>query len=71
MLASSVILSGNNFNKINLFLHFSNVGDISRNFFFANQSNYVVPVINDTFTEMIGDTTNRLQGEDLILIGKF
>ena len=69
-MASSILLSGNNREKINLMLKFSNIGIINETFFLAIQRHHVIPVVNKTFNNMLEQTMIRLQGKELVLSGE-
>lgn len=71
MLAMNILLSGNNFRKVDLLFRFMNIGSISHNLFDQVQLQYCVPVIKSVFNTTITSVRQSLQDKSLILAGMF
>ena len=71
LLASSILLSGNNHSKIALMMQFANIGTISESFFQAVQGLYVVPAIEQTYEAMTKEVAQRLSDKKLVLSGLY
>lgn len=69
LLAAAVIITGNNYDKINLFFQFMNLCFISKATFSRLQRNYAIPAITSLWKEMKTDVWKLLEKETLILCG--
>ena len=52
LLAAAVLITGNNYEKINLFFQFMNLGFISKATYSGLQRNYAIPAITSLWKEM-------------------
>ncbi|XP_078616485.1 uncharacterized protein LOC144884851 [Branchiostoma floridae x Branchiostoma japonicum] len=70
MLASSILLSGNNYRKVNLLCKFMKLGCVSSSTFYSIQSQYCVPTIKEYWRE---GNTRRLEAlrtkDNVVLLG--
>ena len=69
LVASSILLSGNNHAKIALLMNFANIENISSNFYLAVQGLYVIPEVEKTYKGMTTEVAQRLSSKKLILCG--
>lgn len=72
MLATNILLSGNNYGKVALLFKFMNIGMVGKNTFFKIQDTYCVDTIEDFWEEKRKVIISRLQNKpDLVVLGKF
>jgi hypothetical protein len=69
LLATAVIITGNNYDKMLMFCKFMNLGFISKATFSRLQRNYVIPAITSLWDEMKTDVWTLLAKETIILCG--
>ena len=70
MLATNILLSGNNFAKVALLFKFMNLGMVSRTQFERIQARYVVPTIMGYWERLRMATVQQLQGTYLLDAGR-
>lgn len=70
MIASSILFSGNNFNKMELFAKFLQMGFPSQSSFTRLQRRYLVTSVNDFWAEKQEEMVMELANQDLVLLGK-
>ena len=70
LLATNILLSGNNFAKVALLMQFMRLGMIARSDFNRVQSLYAVPAILEYWGELSAATIHGLQGKSIVLAGK-
>lgn len=68
-LAASLVLSGNNFQKIALLAKFLNLGLPSESTFHRWQRIFINPVIIDYWQNMQSDRLDQLKGTEIIITG--
>nr|XP_033468401.1 uncharacterized protein LOC117247893 isoform X1 [Epinephelus lanceolatus] len=64
MLATNILLSGNNYHKIALLFRFMNMGIVTKSTFFAVQDSYCVDPIEEFWQENRSAIINRLRAKD-------
>uniref|UniRef100_A0A8C6UAK9 Uncharacterized protein n=1 Tax=Neogobius melanostomus TaxID=47308 RepID=A0A8C6UAK9_9GOBI len=70
MLATNILLSGNNYGKVALLFKFMNIGMVGKNTFFKIQDTYCVDTIEDFWEEKRKVIISRLQNKpDLVVLG--
>jgi hypothetical protein len=69
LLASAILLSGNNFRKVELLSRFLRLPMFSSTTFHKIQRTYLVPTIDDFWFDQQRDTINNFLGQDLIILG--
>ena len=70
LLCSNIVVSGNNFEKINLLLSFMNMGKLDQPTFSGIQSNILVPVIEEVFNEHLDRMAEKYKDKPVIIAGK-
>ena len=70
MLASNILLSGNNYYKIAHLFYFMNMGMVNKDTFFAIQDTYVVDGVKEFWEKKRSDSINRLKGKEVVVIGE-
>ena len=65
LLAAAVIITGNNYDKINLFFQFMNLGFMSKATFSRLPRNYAIPTITSLWKEMKTDVWKLSEKETL------
>ena len=70
LLATNILLSGNNFAKVALLFKFMNLGMVRRVQFERIQALYAVPTIMGYWERLRTATVQQLQGKQLVLAGK-
>lgn len=70
MIASSILFSGNNFTKMELFAKFLQMGFPSQSSFTRLQRRYLVTSVNDFWAEKQEEMVMELANQDLVLLGK-
>lgn len=70
MIASSFLFSGNNFNKMELFAKFLQMGFPSQSSFTCLQRRYLVTSVNDFWAEKQEEMVMELANQDLVLLWK-
>ena len=71
MLANSIMLSGNNYQKISLLLKFMDIGCVSSEFFNQVQILYCVEAISIFFKEIQSATRDAARNRDVVVAGKY
>ena len=69
LLAAAVLISGNNFNKMDLFCKFLGLSFISKSTYNRIQTHYVIPELDAYWKEMKAKTWDVLAGESTVLCG--
>lgn len=69
MIASAILFSGNNFSKIELFSQFLNLGFLSASSFTRLQRNYLVPSVDDLWSEKKRNMVQEFRNNNLVLLG--
>ena len=69
LLSASILLTGNNFDKIELFCKFLRIDFPSSSTYYRIQRLYVVPECTEFWNDMKNEIWNVLSGEPLILCG--
>ena len=70
MIASSILFSGNNFNKMELFAKFLQMGFPSQSSFTRLQRRYLVPSVDHLWSQKQEELIAELANKDLVLLGK-
>jgi hypothetical protein len=70
MIASSILFSGNNFKKMELFANFLKMGFPSQSSFIRLQRRYLVPSVDHLWSEKQQELTVELANKELVLLGK-
>ncbi len=71
MLATNILLSGNNYHKIVLLFRFMNMGIVTKSTFFVVQDSYCVDTIKEFWQEKRSAITNLLREKDhIVAIGE-
>ena len=70
MIASSILLSGNNYAKVALFLKFLGLKSPTSTFFHQVQAHYSVPMIGQYWEDLQAITLEKYRGQELILAGE-
>ena len=68
LLANSILLSGNNIAKIDMFLDFMGVASISKSSFFLYQKQYICPAIKNYWESEQSQIFSKLQSENEIIL---
>lgn len=71
MLSSSILFSGNNFSKMQLFARFMKLAFVGESTFTGIQNRYLVPAVDELWTAKQAGIMKELSGRDLILLGKY
>lgn len=72
MVATNILLSGNNFSKIALFFRYMNIGVVSPKSFRLMQSHYFIDSIKDFWEKKRASIIDRLRQKDSIAaLGKY
>ena len=71
MLSSSILFSGNNFSKMQLFARFMKLAFVGESTFTRIQNRYLVPAVDELWTAKQAGIMKELSGRDLILLGKY
>lgn len=72
LLASNILLSGNNYAKVALLFKFMNMGMVERTTFFKIQDTYCVDTIKDFWISNRAEVVSRLQSKDnVVVLGKY
>lgn len=69
LLSSSILSSGNNFEKVRLMFHIMNLGVTSKTSHYQYQSKHCVPVIKEEFERMMAVNRQKYVGQDIIIAG--
>ena len=70
MICTNILLSDNNFSKVNLLLRFCGLGEIPHSFFHKVQGLYLCPVIETFWADILERRRTELGQKPLILAGK-
>ena len=68
LLANSILLSGNNIAKIDMFLDFMGVASISKSSFFLYQKQYICPAIKNYWESEQSQIFSKLQSKNEIIL---
>ena len=68
MLATNILLSGNNYSKIELLFKFLNMGMVGRSTFFAIQNNYCVDIITELWNEKRSAIIGQLRSKGPVVV---
>lgn len=71
MMLSSILFSGSNFQKISLMDKFMKFPFISKNSFYKIQRTYLIPAVDEFWTEHQDTVFNQFRGRDIIILGKY
>lgn len=72
MLATNILLSGNNYGKVALLFKFMNMGMVGKDAFYKIQDNYCVDTIEKFWEEKRQVVVSRLQTKaNLVVLGNF
>ena len=71
MIGASLLFSGNNFAKLELFSRFINMPFINKSTHYRYQSNYFVPVIEKKWEDVRATDIAKSKNEQVIVLGKF
>ncbi|XP_063405831.1 uncharacterized protein LOC134689792 [Mytilus trossulus] len=69
MLTSAIVLSGNNFQKIELFCKILGLPLVSSSTFHKMQRSYIVPSIDKFWQKHLDDIYTELQGKEVVVLG--
>lgn len=69
LMAAAVLLSGNNFKKIELFSKFLKMPIISNTTFHKIQRSYLVPSVDDYWLQQQEQVAAEFRGKDLVVLG--
>ena len=70
MLASSVVLSGSNFQKVTMFAKFLQLPILSKSTFYRMQRHYIVPSVREHWIDHQNSVLEDFRGLDLVILGK-
>lgn len=71
MLASNILLSGNNYAKIKLLFQFMNMGVVAKNTFYCIQDAYCTNAVKEFWTIKRAEVIQRHQSKDeVVVLGK-
>ena len=71
MIGASLLFSGNNFAKLELFSRFINMPFINKSIHYRYQANYFVPVIEKKWEHVRATDIAKSKNEQVIVLGKF
>nr|XP_022344857.1 uncharacterized protein LOC111137607 isoform X2 [Crassostrea virginica] len=69
MLASSVVLSGSNFQKVTMFAKFLQLPILSKSTFYRMQRHYIVPSVREHWIDHQNSVLEDFRGLDLVILG--
>ncbi|KAK7901331.1 hypothetical protein WMY93_018100 [Mugilogobius chulae] len=69
MLATNILLSGNNYSKVALLFNYMNMGMVARTTFFSIQDAYCVETIEDFWEESRASVISGLQQDEVVALG--
>ena len=70
LLSSSILFSGNNFNKMQRFAKCMKLAFLGESTFMRIQNRYLVSAVDELWTAKQAEIMNELSGQDIILLGK-
>lgn len=70
MLASATVMSGNNFQKIDLFAKVLGLPILSSSTFHKIQRTYIVPSIDEYRTNHLDNAFTEFRGKEVVVFGK-
>ena len=70
LLATNILLSGNNYTKLALLFRFMRLGMVSQTRFDRIQTLYAIPAIMTYWEQLRSSTVERLRGRPVVLAGK-
>mgnify|MGYP005952618305 CR=1 FL=1 len=71
MLSSSILLSGSNFQKVSMMAKFMKFPFISKNSFYKIQRTYLIPAVDEFWTEHQETVFDQFRGRDIVILGKY
>lgn len=72
MLATNILLSGNNYTKVALLFQFMNIGIVAPGTFYAIQNAYCVDAVKEFWEEKRNVVIDRLRHKDnVVALGKY
>lgn len=71
MLATNIVLSGNNFHKVSLMMKFMNIGTIAHTFYNQVQLLYCAPQIDDYYTTVQVASRESCKNQRLVVAGEY
>lgn len=72
MLATNILLSGNNYTKVALLFQFMNIGIVAPDTFYAIQNAYCVDAVKEFWEEKRNVVIYRLRHKDnVVALGKY
>lgn len=71
MLSSSILLSGSNFQKVSMMAKFMKFPFISKHSFYKIQRTYLIPAVDEFWTEHQESVFDQVRGIDIIILGKY
>lgn len=69
--AAALLLSGSNFQKIQMFSKFLKLPIVSRNTFFKIQRTYLIPTVDHFWTEHQDSILDQFRDQDLVILGMY
>ena len=70
MVGASLLFSGNNFAKLELFSRFMNMPFINKSTYYRYQANYFVPVVEEVWEDVRGTNIAKSKNEPVVVSGK-
>lgn len=71
LLATNILLLGNNYGKVSLLFKFMNMGMVNANTFCTIQDTYCVDAVKEYWEERNSKAICCLQGKDVVVIGVY
>ncbi|XP_062600602.1 uncharacterized protein LOC134262243 [Saccostrea cucullata] len=68
-LSSSILLSGSNFQKVSMMAKFMKLPIVSKNSFYKMQRTYLIPAVDEFWTEHQETVFNQFQGRAITILG--
>ncbi|XP_061186901.1 uncharacterized protein LOC133195031 [Saccostrea echinata] len=69
MLSSSILLSGGNYQKVSMMAKILKLPIVSKNSFYKIQRTYLIPAVDEFWTEHHDTVSNQFQGRDITILG--
>ena len=69
LLSSSILLSGNNFQKINMMAQFFRLPIVGKNSFYKIQRSYLIPAIDEYWIDHQQTVMAQFQGREIVVLG--
>ena len=70
MIGASLLFSGNNFAKLELFSRFMNMPFINESTYYRYQANYFVPVAEKVWEDVRAKNISKSKNEPVVVLGK-